>query len=86
VGILCPYAPVLCGCIQTGDGPAPDASGNWVCSSAGQGCPADRPRIGSACTATAQDDYCMYAVCGIGGVTSCSNGIWAEGVLISHCE
>jgi len=86
MGILCPYPPALCGCIQEGDGPAPDASGSWVCSNAGMGCPPDRPRIGSACEATTQNDYCAYAVCGIGGVTSCSNGAWMEGVLISHCE
>ena len=84
--ILCPYAPVVCGCIQSGDGPAPDASGNWICSSPGSGCPADRPRIGSACTDTSDNDFCAYAVCGIGGVTSCSGGVWMEGVLTSHCE
>jgi hypothetical protein len=86
MGILCPYAPSVCGCIQTADGPAPDASGNWVCSDPGPGCPADRPRIGSACTPTSDNDFCLYAVCGIGGVTSCSGGVWMEGVLISHCE
>jgi len=83
-GSLCAYPSTVCGCVQLGD--TPDASATWICAAPGTGCPDARPRIGSPCQSNSQNDDCMYAVCGIGGVTSCSSGIWREGVLISHCE
>ena len=86
-GVFCPYGPVMCGCIQQ-DSSGADASYSfsWVCSSPGPGCPAARPRIGSACSTSQQGAFCEYAVCGVGGATSCENGVWAEGILLNYCD
>ena len=84
---FCPYGDVRCGCIeQTSSSATPDASYAWVCSDPGPGCPAARPRIGSACTSAEEGTTCQYAVCAVGTATSCQGGVWGYGVLNDYCE
>lgn len=65
-GTPCHYAQGWCACLDLGGPPMPDASTmpTWQCSTGttSQGCPATRPRIGTACTQP--DTWCDYGMCG----------------------
>ncbi len=88
VGTACPYGSVMCGCTQqdSESASASDASYAWLCSAPGPGCPEDRHRIGSACSADQEGTFCEYAVCGVGTATYCQGGVWLDGVLIDYCD
>ena len=86
-GGFCAYGDVMCDCIQQGSSSAtPDASYAWICSNPGLGCPAARPRIGSACTSAEDGVSCQYAVCAVGSATYCTGGVWTYGVLNDYCD
>jgi hypothetical protein len=73
-GQVCEYAEGSCGCGFVGH-----VSDQWVCDTpAGPGCPAPRPKLGSAC---APDGLaCDYGACTILGNPSmtCDGGVWFE--------
>jgi len=75
VGAACAYPEGACRCEYPGFGPPPPSDGGlkatWRCDDPPPGCPAHRPRVGSACSAPMS---CMYVECAF--EESCSMGYW----------
>jgi hypothetical protein len=76
----------FCSCVSGGpvhsDGGPP---GSWICTAAAPGCPAVRPRLGSACAEPNLD--CDYGICaGPSGLdVMCSEGTWIQGKQTEPC-
>jgi hypothetical protein len=85
-GALCQYGTALCGCFDfTSSAQDASVSSHWVCTHPpAAGCPAMRPRVGSAC---AQEGlFCTYAVCNVGGAVYCTAGAWTLGIAPNFCS
>jgi hypothetical protein len=75
VGVTCTYDPLhVCACEVVGGGSGGAGSLAWECPTIGSGCPAQRPRLGTACTDTAGDDCTYYDACDPS--ESCWDGVW----------
>jgi hypothetical protein len=80
----CDYAQGRCACGPCLGGSA--AQGLWACvdwSTGGEGCPAPRPLLGSACTAAQEGVHCSYdfACTGVpneGPDMECASGRWSD--------
>lgn len=73
VGLQCAYPQGECVCAPPlqGDGGGPYA---WYCQAGAPGCSAQRPRLGSPCSAPG--DSCPYGSCPAAVTVACDNGVW----------
>ncbi len=75
-GLSCFYSPYWCNCAVR---PSPTGNSSvvdWSCTPLGPGCPASRPRLGTACTQP--ELTCDYGVCSGSTEEVCTRGIWQE--------
>ena len=77
--LACDYPQGRCACSVRSVLAGPDAAAlaTWICPSTSVGCPAPRPRLGTACAAHLE---CDYGTCAIPGADfqTCTNGMWSE--------
>lgn len=81
---LCVYDDARCLCASLTSDPGGPITYAWRCQRPPEaGCPAERPRIGSACDT--EGLTCNYAVCSFGGGTYCTDGAWTEAIVSNAC-
>jgi hypothetical protein len=75
----CLFPEGRCDCTMSRGGPVQiDGGRSWICVKPAAGCPAARPRLGSACETEALT--CNYGACSVTGgkLLACRGGNWQE--------
>lgn len=86
--LSCDYPEAHCDCLGFcgGPPPPPDASTGptWKCSQLDEGCPPERPRLGTPC-APGPVNSCSYSICCAGTFMECDGGYWQGTISQGGC-